>query len=101
MQTRQRQQSLRTHERRIARHNYGELGVGWECAPRNEHGIAAATLRPLQNTASAQWLDGCGDLLGLFPYDNNYRMRFQRLAGADNLFDKRPSPSAVQNLWQR
>ena len=67
---------------------------------RNEHGVAGAVLRLLQDGFDIERLDGGGNLFGLMADDGDDFFGVKRQAGADDVIDERAATGADARLWR-
>jgi len=101
VRARQRYQSFRTDQRRIARQQNHELRAGRDRSPRHEHRVARPALRLLQHRAHAEQRNCRGHVLRLVAHNRDNLSRFERQARAHHVLDQRTPPGAVQHFRPR
>jgi len=93
-------QRLGADQRGVARYDDCDLRAA-DGAARDQHGVAGAVLRLLENGLCAQRLNHRRDVFGLVADDDVDCPRLQRHRRAHHVLDQRASAGAVQHLGQR
>jgi hypothetical protein len=95
----QRAKSFGANERGVTGKDDDELRVA-NGALGNEHGVAGAVLRQLQNGFDAEWFDEGGNLFCLVADDGNDFSCVERQAGADDVVNERTATGGVQDFCE-
>jgi len=91
--------SFRADERRVAGKHDDVFRVA-DGAFGNEHGVAGAVLRLLQNGLDLKRFDGGGNLFGLVADDGDDFFCMERQAGADDVVNEQTATGVVQDFCE-
>ena len=94
----QRRKRRGSQQRRVPGHYKQIFSAAADGFARDLHGMPSAALRMLHHRLRAKRLDGCGNLFGLMPHNDNNFSRLQRLASPHHMLHKRTPASPMQHL---
>ena len=75
-----------------------KFNLAANCAARDLHGVARATLRLLENSFRAEAFCNLADFFGLVPHDGDDLRGLERPAGTNDVFEQRNSAGAMKHF---